>query len=224
MSGLGGARVPATGATCVLQGHSIGKVCTQRITPLMPPTLAPLHNPICPWEASHTWSRAFTADGLTMRSNKPQLEALGLPTPRPETADGSSLVPAVSQGRLCFVMRPIAETKRMAAEKAAPFTSFHSAMQAQPYLYATNRLPVTAASARAKTTPFGAPRPPATERPCLTPAHLQRNSYDPILNYKRPGHFSARRLGSSRFTDGSRQWQTMAMEQNESVFGEKAHY
>lgn len=74
----GGARVPSTGASSVRGHGAIGRTVSADVTPLMPPVLAFKSNPIHPWDASFTWHRAFTPQSLTQRSNKPQLDALGM--------------------------------------------------------------------------------------------------------------------------------------------------
>jgi len=215
-SWVGGAHVPATGHTCVRGSPVVGRVVTDKVMPLMPPTLAPLHNPICPWDASFRWKRAFTADSLTMRSNEPQRTAMGLPPPAASFGDSHSLVPAVSQGRLRYVVRPVDEMSAMKTTAGKPFGSFANTMDTPGYFGSTNRLPV-----------LKTPEPSAmSDSPRLTPAHLLRNSYDE-MSLQKPYVFQPRRVGSDkigegRFANGSSRWQTIAQERDEQVYGEKA--
>lgn len=147
---MGGARTPATGGTCVRGSGAVGRTCTGYVTPLMPPDFAPLRNPICPWEAGSQRSRAFGPNSLTMRSNIPQLQSLGRPSPRPATAaDGEhmSLVPTVTDLGLSFRIAPASDAEDLNASSmsvtARGLDRLRSGLDtAPPYLYSTSRLPV----------------------------------------------------------------------------------
>ena len=51
----------ATGGTYVRGAPAIGKISSHHVTPLCPPQLAPLRNPICPWDAAYSWHRGERA-------------------------------------------------------------------------------------------------------------------------------------------------------------------
>ena len=88
-------------------------------------------------------------NSLTMRSNLPQLEKLGLPSPRPFTAaDGEhlSLVPAVTDLGLSFRLASTSDEASLGASSMLVsqrgLGSLRSGLETPPYLYSTSRLPV----------------------------------------------------------------------------------
>ena len=189
----------------------------------MPPHFVPLHNPICPWDASTARQRAFDPMSITVRSNQAQLQKLGYASPRAvegaaDTADAElSLSASVTDGQLRFVVRPTAEVDSGGRPTALGLGTLRSGLETPAYLYSTTRLPVAAAPAQsAVAVALGAGTPRAT--PYLTPAHLLRNAQDNVMHASKTSLFSPRRRGDPRV------WQTMAMEQSEQVYGARAHW
>jgi len=223
MSAIGGAATPATGSSCVRGSPVVGKVVTNSVTPLMPPQLAPIRNPICPWDAGQRWHRGFEPWSLTVRSTEP---GLGVPThtlhaPREQEV----LVPAVSGGRLRFVVRPQTEVDDRGNALPRGMQSLHAGLETPSYLYATEKLPGL------KTAPSpdsdGAPTAMLGSKPTplLTPAHLLRNGQDDTMHCQKRSIFEPRRTGDvKKFGHPNQNWTTMSMEQSKHVYGVKAFW
>ena len=217
-SGVGGARVPSTGGS-VVRGHAaVGRVATDHVVPAMPPHLATLSHPICPWDSATRWHRAFPPLSFTRRSNEPQLQKLGYDTtiePEPDLCLSPSMS---SDGRLRFVVRPTTEVDAHGRPEARGFGTLRSGLETPNYLYTTQKLPVLPP---ARSSEQGAGPEPAgyspRAAPLLTPAHLRRNVQDDVAPCTKTYLFSPRRLGNPNV------WKTMAMEQHEQVFGAKSH-
>jgi len=224
MSYVGGARTPATGGTSVRGSPAIGKLVKTAITPLMPPELAPLRNPICPWDASTRWFKAFEADGLTVRSNQPQLQSLGISSnvfAPPKVGEPQCLAPAVTGGRLSFVVRPFGEVDERGYARPHGISALGSGLHTSGYLFSTEKLPVLPVLPSIK--PAHGPEPTIGERspratPMLTPAHLLRNAQNEAHHAQKTYAFAPRRIGNQK------NWTTMAMEQSQQVFGERAYW
>jgi len=255
----GGARVPATGGTCV-RGHAVvGKTCTDSVAPLMPPDLTPIHNPICPWDVAGRWGRAFSPDSLTIRSNVPQLQKLGA-SPRPATTRGGSedylssqrvFAPACSgDGRLRFVMRWPEEVDTSSGnESPRGLTTLSNGLETPGYLYSTRSLPYRTDDPLVGPAPTSFPHGPAfvpnpakpvnahkggpsksgilvgdegsdaRPSPRITPAHLVRNGMtDSSTIIYKTSLFTPRRIGNRKM------WLTSAMEREEQVHGNAAHW
>ena len=219
-----------TGGSFVRGSPQIGVVSTNYNTPLVPPTLAPLRNPICPWDASTTWHRAFAPNSLTMRSNARQLQTLGLPAPPPPpTDDGIYLVPCVTGGKLRYLARSPSQLLQNSMERPATSAGFHqsssssmssmamssssfaSAREHTPaYLGSVARLPVMR-----QPEDLHSPSPYAdlhSPTRLLTPQHLKHNG-----EYRQQT-FAPRRFGQPHV------WRSIMQEQWESVHGPRAHY
>ena len=184
----------------------------------MPPHFVPLHNPICPWDASTARQRAFDPMSITVRSNQAQLQKLGYESPRAiEAADAElSLSASVTDSQLRFVVRPTTEVDSGGRPTTRGLGTLRLGLETPAYLYSTTRLPVAAPAPSAVATALGAGSPRAT--PYLTPAHLVRNAQDNVMHASKTSLFSPRRRGDPRV------WQTMAMEQSEQVYGARAHW
>ena len=209
--------------------------------PLTPPQLATLRNPICPWDASTWRHRAFAHDSLTLRSNAPQLQHLGMSQPlrSPAERDEMCLVPAVTGASLRFLVRP--KTEVPGARNTQPLvpgeSGFLSAMgppdsslrrtssgslhcfpgvlehNAPSWLSETRRLPVLPSSPSSR-----APSPGGygEHRPFnITPVHLKKNGVFEART------FEARRMGKA--PSGIQVWQTSAQAMNEMAHGARAY-
>ena len=195
---------------------AIGRIASgSGVTPLCPPQLTTLRNPICPWDASTRWHRAFAPDSLTLRSNAPQLRHLGMPAapPSPDTDRDMCLVPAVTGGALRFLVRPRSEVpgaRGLMGSSDSSLLRLRSpsliAPSAPSYLSYTPRLPALPSSSRASS-PAGYDNP----HRIFMPAHLKKNG---VFESKT---FEARRMGRPQV------WKTSAQEMSESVHGLRAY-
>ena len=192
----------------------------------VPPTLAPLRNPICPWDASNRWHRAFSRDSLTMRSNRAQLETLGFSDEVAPTVDDSVLVPAVTGGKLRYLLRPRAEAQQQLGQTSflrpvdygLTSSSLGSSCALRPmgtpdYLASTPRLPVMQSPEDRPTrspSPYGDGE--ASPTSLIRPAHLKIN-----------GEYTSRTFQPRRF--GHPQvWRSSTQEQWAQVHGARAFH